>query len=91
MLQHRLRRLLLFIRWVAILAQQSPDHDSQLRPGRFLNRPVDGGILPDGYNQLLRDPLITDGTFRTFFRSSAEAQLVQGEAVHRNTLDLGAQ
>ena len=55
LLQHRLGRLLLLVRRVAVLAEERFDDGPHLGPGGLLDGPVDGHVRADGVDQLVGD------------------------------------
>lgn len=57
LLQHRLRRLLLFVGRVAVLAQDSFHEDSKVRADVVSHRPVDRDVLSHRLRQLPGDAL----------------------------------
>ena len=75
LLQHGLRRLLLLVRRVAVLAQDALHDHAQLRPHVLAHRPVDGDVLPHRLDQLAGDRRAASSSPSTFtalsFASSA--------------------
>ena len=55
LLQHRLRRLLLLVRRIAVLAQDALHEHAQLGADVLAQRPVDRDVVADGLDQLARD------------------------------------
>src|SRR5690554_2829975 len=55
LLDHGLRRLLLLVRRVAVLAQDAADHDAEPCPYVLAHGPVDGDVVADRVHQLPRD------------------------------------
>ena len=89
LLQHRLRRLLLLVRRIPVLAQDAPDKPAQVRPHVLAQRPVDGDVAADGLDQLAGDadptgsrPRAPSSALSLVSSAVVEGQLVLG---HRPT------
>ena len=53
--RHRLRRFLLLVRWVAVLAEDAPNQPAEVCTYILAERPVDGDVAPDGLDELAGD------------------------------------
>ena len=61
LLEHGSRRLLLLVRWVAVLAEDALDEDPQLRPDVVADGPVNRDVCADG----AAGEKLTDGSTAT--------------------------
>src|SRR2546428_1828192 len=55
LLEYGLRRLLLLVRRITVLAKHSFHHHTQLSPNRFFRCPVNAHVLADGLQKLASD------------------------------------